>query len=194
MECTTFSPPQTTPAARTRILSILCSCHHVKNRKSRHPHAGRAARHPFKRMTGWLDERDLRGGQGRPTGNTDVLGSFQVHYVLAVLSISDVGFRVGSFRSEIQCPRGLIHASRPSCRPDIMLLCWPGLMSVSVCGITHFLLVKWPPDGFRLVLPRRQVRHDVRSLGFCRPRALLFRRRRLHVPGETPAGEWPRAF
>ena len=142
MECTTFPPPQTTPAARTRILSILCSCHHVKNRKSRHPHAGRAARHPFKRMTGWLDERDLRGGQGRPTGNTDVLGSFQVHYVLDVLSISDVGFRVGSFRSEIQCPRGLIHASRPSCRPDIMLLCWPGLMSVSVCGITHFLLVK----------------------------------------------------
>ena len=59
---------------------------------------------------------------------------------------------------------------------NLGLLCWPGFMSVSVSGITHFLLVKLPPDRFRLVLPRRQVRHDVRFLGFCRPRALLFRK------------------
>ena len=73
----------------------------------------------FRRLVRGLDCGSVRPRQERTLLNnvaqTDVFGSFQVHYVRAVLSISDVGFRVGSFRSEILCPRGLVHASCPSC-------------------------------------------------------------------------------
>ena len=56
-----------------------------------------------------------------PTG-ADAPGSRRARLVPS--PISDVGFRVGSFRSEILCPRGLVRASCPSCpscHPDIML-------------------------------------------------------------------------
>ena len=87
--------------------------------QSRKAARARACCIEFRRLVRGLDCGSVRPRQERTLLNnvakTDALGSFQVHYVRAVLSISDVGFRVGSFRSEILCPRGLVHASCPSC-------------------------------------------------------------------------------
>ena len=76
MECTTFSPPQTTPAARTRILSIPSGIMLKTGSPAIPARGGPRGIH----STGWQDEWDLRGGQGLPNGNE----ASQLHSVIVL--------------------------------------------------------------------------------------------------------------
>ena len=42
--------------------------------------------------------------------------------------------------------------------PKVELLCWPGLMSVSLCGISDLRFLEKPLDGVAIIPPSLQVR------------------------------------